>query len=411
MKTDLSKSSSSGFATKAIHHAFDPLDHQGALNPPVHMSSTVVFENAEQGGARFAGEEPGHVYSRISNPTLDVLEQRMAALEGAEAGLALGSGIGAITACFWSLVRPGDEVIVDQTLYGCTFAFLHHGLERFGVKVTHCDLTDVSALEAAFTQKTRLIYFETPANPNMRLVDIKAVAEIAKARDCLVMVDNTYATPLLTRPIELGADIVVHSATKYLGGHGDLVGGIAVGSQDLMDQVRLIGLKDMTGAVMAPMTAMLILRGIKTLELRMMRHCESAQFVAERLESHPAVARIFYPGLESFEQKVLADRQMAAPGGMIALELHGGMAAGKALINSLSMIHCAVSLGDAETLIQHPASMTHSPYTAEERAAHRISDGLIRLSVGLETADDIVADLIQALDHVWGEMTLPAAAE
>lgn len=390
----------SAFATRAIHHGYDPLDHGGSLVPPVHMTSTFVFDQAETGGAIFAGEQAGHVYSRISNPTLDLLERRMASLEGAEAGVATGSGIGAITACLWTLLEPGDEIIVDQTLYGCTFSFLHHGLAKFGVRVTHCDLTNPEALRAAMTPATRLVYFETPANPNMRLVDIEAISAIAKTYGVLTLVDNTYATPALTRPIELGADIVVHSATKYLGGHGDLVGGIAVGSQEIMDQVRLYGLKDMTGAVMAPMTAMLILRGLKTLELRMERHCASAQTVAEALQNHPAVAQVLYPGLPSFAQYDLAGKQMAAPGGMIALELRGGLDAGKALINGLGLIHCAVSLGDAETLIQHPASMTHSPYTAEERARHGISDGLIRLSVGLESPDDIIADLMQSLDRL-----------
>jgi methionine-gamma-lyase len=389
-----------GFATRAIHHGYDPLDHGGSLVPPVHMTSTFVFDRAETGGAIFAGEAPGHVYSRISNPTLDLLEQRMASLEGAAAGVATGSGIGAITSALWTLVEPGDEVIVDQTLYGCTFSFLHHGLERFGVTVTHCDLTNPDALSAAISERTKVVYFETPANPNMRLVDIAAIAKIAKANGALTMVDNTYATPYLTRPMEFGADLVVHSATKYLGGHGDLVGGLVVGSQELMDRIRLYGLKDMTGAVMAPMTATLIMRGLKTLELRMDRHCQSAARTAEVLDAHPAVAKTLYPGLPGFKHRALAEAQMDQPGGMIALELHGGIEAGKAFINALSMIHCAVSLGDAETLVQHPASMTHSPYTAEERARHGISDGLVRLSVGLEAADDIIADIVQSLDQL-----------
>lgn len=391
---------SPGFATRAIHHGYDPLDHGGSLAPPVHMTSTFVFDRAETGSAIFAGEAAGHVYSRISNPTLDLLEQRMASLEGAEAGLATGSGIGAITASLWTLLSPGDEIIADQTLYGCTFSFLHHGLEKFGVTVTHCDLTDPAALRAAISEKTKVVYFETPANPNMRLVDIKTVSAIASAAGAHVMVDNTYATPVLTRPMELGADLVVHSATKYLGGHGDLVGGIVVGHKALIDEIRLVGLKDMTGAVMAPMTSMLILRGLKTLELRMERHCASAMRVAEALEAHPAVAQVLYPGLPSFPQNDLARAQMLAPGGMIALELLGGLKAGRNLIDGLSLIHCAVSLGDAETLIQHPASMTHSPYTPEERARHGISDGLVRLSVGLEAPDDIIADLLASLDRL-----------
>jgi methionine-gamma-lyase len=345
----------------------------------------------------FAGTRPGHVYSRISNPTLDLLERRMADLEGAEAGLALASGMGAITATLWTLVSPGDEVIVDRTLYGCTFAFMRHGLARFGVTITHVDLTDPENLAAAIGPRTRAVYFETPANPNMRLVDIRRVSEIARAAGAVTVVDNTYATPRLTRPIELGADLVVHSATKYLGGHGDLVAGLVVGDAETIGRIRLEGLKDMTGAVMAPFNAMLILRGLKTLSLRMERHSASALAVAQMLNTHPAVASVWYPGLADFPQHDLARRQMALPGGMIAFELTGGLAAGRETMNRLGLIGRAVSLGDAESLIQHPASMTHSTYTPEERAAYGISDGLIRLSVGLEDPEDLLEDLEQAL--------------
>ncbi|WP_397544441.1 methionine gamma-lyase [Roseovarius salis] len=386
-----------GFATRAIHLGYDPADHEGALTPPLHLTSTFAFETAEAGGETFAGEREGHIYSRISNPTLDLLERRVAALEGGEAGLALASGMGAITATLWTLLSPGDEVIVDKTLYGCTFAFMHHGLRRFGITVTHVDLTDPANLSEAMTASTRVVYFETPANPNMRLVDIAAVAEIAHSGGAQVIVDNTYATPYLTRPIALGADIVVHSATKYLGGHGDLVAGIVVGRADQVGEIRLVGMKDMTGAVMAPFNAMLVLRGLKTLALRMERHCASARSVAEWLEGHPEVGTVFYPGLESFGQHALACRQMAHPGAMIAFELKGGLDAGRRMMNRVTMIGRAVSLGDAETLVQHPASMTHSTYTAEERAAHGIGDGLIRLSVGLEDRADIIDDLDGAL--------------
>jgi methionine-gamma-lyase len=244
-----------------------------------------------------------------------------------------------------------------------------------------------------------VIYFETPANPNMRLVDIAAVAAIARAHGLKTVVDNTYATPYLTRPIDLGADIVVHSATKYLGGHGDLVAGLAAGSAADMAAIRIEGLKDMTGAVMAPLTAFHVMRGMKTLELRMDRHCATALSVARALEAHPAVGAVNYPGLESFAQHDLARRQMRQFGGMIAFELTGGMAAGRAMMNALRLVRRAVSLGDADTLIQHPASMTHSTYTPAERAEHGITDGLIRLSVGLETPEDILADLLQALDR------------
>ena len=385
------------FATLAIHHGYDPMDNQGALTPPLHLTSTFAFETAEAGGEMFAGDRAGHIYSRISNPTCDLLEKRIALLEGAEAGLALASGMGAISAAMWTLLAPGDEVILDKTLYGCTFSFMQHGLAKFGVTVTHVDLTMPENLTQAISAKTKVVYFETPANPNMRLVDIQAIANIAHVHGAYVVVDNTYATPYLTQPIKHGADIVVHSATKYLGGHGDVVAGLLVGSQDLVTQIRMYGMKDMTGAVMAPFNAMLILRGLKTLELRMDRHCSSATTVAAMLEQAPAVKKVWYPGLESFEQRDLAKRQMSQFGGMIAFELEGGLAAGRVLMNNLNLITRAVSLGDAETLIQHPASMTHSTYTPEERAVHGISEGLVRLSVGLEGIDDVLADLEQAL--------------
>mgnify|MGYP003641201851 FL=1 len=388
---------SASFSTRAIHHGYNPMDNEGALTPPLHLTSTFAFESAEAGGEMFAGERPGHIYSRISNPTLDLLEKRIAVLEGAEAGLALSSGMGAIAATLWTLLAPGDEVIVDKTLYGCTFAFMRHGLAKFGITVTHVDMTEPQNLAAAISEKTRVVYFETPANPNMRLVDIAAVSEIAHAGGATVVVDNTYATPYLTRPIELGADIVVHSATKYLGGHGDVVAGLLVGRAEQVSQIRLYGMKDMTGAVMAPFNAMLVLRGLKTLALRMERHCANAQAVAAMLEGAAGVVRVQYPGLKSFAQHELAARQMPGFGAMIAFELDGGIEAGRRLMNRLAMIGRAVSLGDAESLIQHPASMTHSTYTAEERAEHGISDGLIRLSVGLEDVADIIDDLAQAL--------------
>ncbi len=387
-----------GFATRAIHHAYDPQENEGALTPPLHLTSTFTFETAQAGGEMFAGDRVGHIYSRISNPTCDLLEQRIATLEGAEAGLALASGMGGITATLWTLLSPGDELIVDKTLYGCTFAFMQHGLAKWGVTITHVDMTNIDNLREAVSEKTRVVYFETPANPNMRLVDIAAASEIAHSVNATVVVDNTYATPYLTRPIELGADIVLHSATKYLGGHGDVVAGLVVGTAEQIADIRLVGMKDMTGAVMAPFNAMLILRGLKTLALRLDRHVQSAITVAEWLESHPAIASVSFPGLKSFPQHELAERQMDKPGAMIAFELVEGHDAGIALMNNLNLIQRAVSLGDAESLIQHPASMTHSTYTPEERAAHNITEGLVRLSVGLEEVEDILADLAQALD-------------
>ena len=386
-----------GFSTRAIHHGYDPLSHGGALVPPGYQTATYAFPTVEYGAACFAGEEPGHFYSRISNPTLALLEQRMASLEVGEAGLALASGMGAITATLWTLLRPGDELIVGSTLYGCTFAYLHHGIGEFGVKIRHVDLNDIPALQAAITPKTRMIYFETPANPNMQLVDIAAVVDAARGHDLSIVVDNTYCTPYLQRPLELGVDLVVHSATKYLSGHGDITAGLVVGRKALVDRIRLEGLKDMTGAVLSPHDAALLMRGIKTLALRMDRHCANAQQVAEFLAEQSQVELLHYPGLPSFPQYALAQRQMRLPGGMIAFELKGGIEAGRRFMNALQLFSRAVSLGDAESLAQHPASMTHSSYTQQERAEHGISEGLVRLSVGLEDIDDLLADIAQAL--------------
>lgn len=386
-----------GFSTRAIHLGYDPQSHGGALVPPVYQTATYAFASVEYGAACFAGEQAGHVYSRISNPTLALLEQRMASLEGGEAGLALASGMGAITSTLWTLLRPGDELIVGETLYGCTFAFLHHGIGEFGVKIRHVDLNDLAALEAAITPQTRMIYFETPANPNMHLVDIPAVVGVARRHELLVTVDNTYCTPYLQRPLELGADLVVHSATKYLSGHGDLTAGLVLGRRALIERIRLQGLKDMTGAVLSAQDAALLMRGLKTLALRMERHCSNALRVAQFLERQAQIEVIRYPGLSSFPQFGLAQRQMRLPGGMIAFELKGGQQAGRRFMNALQVFSRAVSLGDAESLAQHPASMTHSSYTAQERAEHGISEGLVRLSVGLEDIEDLLADLGQAL--------------
>lgn len=392
------KNNNFGFSTRAIHYGYNPLEHNGAVIPPVYMTSTFAFATAEYGAGCFSGEEHGHFYTRISNPTLALLEARMAALENGEAGVAFSSGMGAIAATFWTLLRPGDEIIVNRTLYGCTFALLHHGIGEFGVVVKHVDMANPAELQAAISPATRMIYFETPANPNMQLVDIPAVARIAHTHDnLLVVIDNTYCTPYLQRPLELGADVVVHSATKYLSGHSDITAGMVVTSQLLADRIRLQGLKDLTGAVLSPHDAHLLMRGIKTLALRMERHCSSAQAIAQMLQDHPAVEWVAYPGLPSFPQYELASRQMKLPGGMIAFELKGGMAAGQRFMNALQLFSRAVSLGGAESLAQHPASMTHSTYTLEERARHGISEGLVRLAVGLEDVADLLADIEQAL--------------
>lgn len=389
-----------GLATQAIHGGHENNTY-GALATPIYQTSTFIFENAEQGGRRFAGDEGGYIYTRLGNPNTAEVERRLALLEGAEDAVATASGIGAITSAFWVAVSKGDHIVAGKTLYGCTYAFLEHGLSRFGVDVTFVDTRDIKAVKEALRPNTKVVYLETPANPNMYIADIEAIAELTHKHnpECLVFVDNTYCTPVLQRPLSLGADVVVHSATKYLNGHGDVVAGFVVGKKSFIDQARMVGVKDMTGASLSPFDAYLIGRGMKTLPLRMERHCENAQAVAEFLAKHPRVSNVLYPGLKSFAQHELACKQMQYPGAMIAFEVEGGIDGGKAMINRVELASIAVSLGDAETLIQHPASMTHSPYTAEERAASGIAEGLIRLSVGLEDVDDLIADLEQALQY------------
>lgn len=389
------------FATRAIHggHHKDPVS--GALTPPIFQTSTFVFDNAEQGGRRFALQESGYIYSRLGNPTNTQLEEKIALLECGEACMSTASGIGAISSALWTALKAGDHIVASKTLYGCTFALLNHGMTRYGVEVTFVDASKPEEVKLAMKENTRVVYLETPANPDLKLIDIEAISKIAhENKDCIVMVDNTFCTPYIQRPLEFGADVVVHSATKYLNGHGDVIAGFVVGKQDFINQVRLFGVKDMTGAVLSPFDAYLIIRGMKTLQIRMDRHTENAMEVAKFLESHENVVKVNYPGLESFPQYELAQKQMDMPGGMIAFEVKGGLEAGKKLLNSLELCTLAVSLGDCETLIQHPASMTHSPYTPEERAEAGISEGLIRISVGLEDAEDIISDLKQGLDRL-----------
>lgn len=388
------------FATKTIHGGYKK-DSSGALTTPIYQTSTFVFDNAEQGGRRFALEEGGYIYTRLGNPTNTQLEEKVALLEGAEACVSTASGIGAITSALWTALKAGDHVVASKTLYGCTYAMFNHGISRYGVEITFVDAANLDEVKAAMRENTKVVYLETPANPDLKLVDIEAVSKVAhETEGCIVMVDNTFCTPYIQRPLELGADVVVHSATKYLNGHGDVIAGFVVGKLDFINQVRLFGIKDMTGSVLSPFDAYLIIRGMKTLQIRMDRHCKNAMEVAKFLESHENVTKINYPGLESFPQYELAKKQMDLPGGMIAFEVKGGLEAGKKLLNSLELCVLAVSLGDCETLIQHPASMTHSPYTQEERAEAGISEGLIRISVGLEDVEDIIADLKQGLDRL-----------
>ena len=392
-----------GFGTLAIHAGNFEKETFGALATPIYQSSTFYFDSCEQGGKRFAGEEGGYIYTRLGNPTTTVLEEKVAALEGAEACCAVGSGIGAVTSCLWSIAAAGKHIVADKALYGCTFAYLNHGMTRYGVEVSFIDTADLEQVKKALKPNTCCVYLETPANPNLKITDLKAVSKIAHDYNPEIMVvcDNTFATPYLQRPLELGCDAVIHSGTKYLNGHGDVIAGFVCGNKDFITTVKFFGLKDMTGAVMDPFAAFLILRGLKTMEVRMKRHCESAQGMAEYLEKHPKVEKVYYPGLKSHEGHEIAAKQMhGGYSGVIAFEVKGGMQAGIKFCNSLKLATIAVSLGDAETLIEHPASMTHSPYSPEERAAAGISDGLVRLSVGLENVEDIIADLEQGFKHI-----------
>lgn len=389
-----------GFATRAIHHGYDPAEEHGALTPPVFMTSTYAFESAEAGRDMFLGQREGYVYGRTRNPGQSLLEDRLASLEGGEAGLAVASGMAAISALAWTLLAAGDNVVVNNTLYGNSFALFTRGLTKFGIRTEVVDFADLDAAATAIrTHRPKLVFFETPSNPTLKLIDIAAIATLAHEVGALAVVDNTFATPALQRPLALGADLVVHSATKFLGGHGDLIAGAVIGPKAIIERIRGQGLRFLTGATIAPMTAFLLLRGLKTLELRMERHSASAQDIAEILSDHKAVRGVFYPGLPSFPGHALARRQMSGFGGLIGFELDGGIKAGMRFMNRLALVTRAVSLGDAETLVQHPASMTHSTYSAEDRRRHGISDGLIRLSVGLETPADIQDDILQALEE------------
>ena len=389
-----------GLGTTAIH-AGTLKNLYGTLAMPIYQTSTFIFDSAEQGGRRFALEEAGYIYTRLGNPTTTVLENKIAALEEGEAGIAMSSGMGAISSTLWTVLKAGDHVVTDKTLYGCTFALMNHGLTKFGVEVTFVDTSNLDEVKKAMKENTRVVYLETPANPNLKIVDLEGVCKVAHTNpNTLVIVDNTFATPYMQKPLKLGVDVVVHSATKYLNGHGDVIAGLVVTNKELADQIRFVGLKDMTGAVLGPQEAYYIIRGLKTFEIRMERHCKNARTIADFLNKHPKVEKVYYPGLESHPGYEIAKKQMKDFGAMISFELKGGFEAGKTLLNNLKLCSLSVSLGDTETLIQHPASMTHSPYTKEEREAAGITDGLVRLSVGLENVEDIIADLEQGLEKI-----------
>ncbi|MBY6185997.1 aminotransferase class I/II-fold pyridoxal phosphate-dependent enzyme [Marinobacter hydrocarbonoclasticus] len=368
----------------------------GSLSTPLYQSATFVFPNCESGGARFAGEESGPIYTRLGNPTTDEFERRMALLEGAEDAVAFGSGMGAVSGALLSQLASGDHLVAAIGLYGCTHALISEQFPRFGIESSSVDFTDIEAVEAAIRPNTRVLFLETPVNPHLAVYDLDAIVALARRKGLITIVDNTFMTPLLQQPLRHGVDLVIHSATKYLNGHGDVIAGVVCGRRELMEPVRMAIRKDF-GAVLSPHDAWLILRGLKTLALRMERHSDNAMAVAHYLEAHPQVARVYYPGLPSHPGHRLLGRQMRAAGGVLALELHGGFEDAVRFVNQLKLFSIAVSLGDAESLVQHPASMTHSPYSAEDRAAAGISDSMVRLAVGLEHIEDILADLKQAL--------------
>lgn len=388
---------SDNLETNTIHAGKMRDSQHGALSTPIYQTSTFVFDNVQQGANRFLGEEEGFIYGRLGNPTIRELEQKMAVLEGADDAAAFGSGMGAISATLLANLIKGDHLVASAALYGCSFALLNHKFKDLGIEVSFVDMEDLAAVKGAIKENTKLIYLETPVNPNLVVFDIKAIAAIAKGAGLLTVVDNTFMSPVLQQPISLGADIVVHSATKFLNGHGDVVAGIACGSADQIQNIKLTTLKDM-GAVMSPNDAWLIIRGLKTLHLRVERHCENALSVAKFLDKHTDIKDVYYPGLTTHQGYQFIGSQMKSGGGVIAFELKGDFDFAVEFMNALKMCVIAVSLGDAETLIQHPASMTHSPYSDEERREAGITDTLVRIAVGLEHVDDIIADIEAALN-------------
>lgn len=389
-----------GFSTRCVHGLGHVSDGRWRTARPVSMpivqTSTFAFEDADHGAAIFAGEEDGFLYTRLGNPTQEALEHRVATLEGADAALAVASGMAAATTAVLTLCKSGDHIVSGDTLYGGTHQLFSHTLPRLGISVTEVEATDPAHFEAALTERTRLIYVETPANPTLVLTDIPAVAEIARAHGIPLLVDNTFCTPVLQRPLEMGASIVLHSGTKYIGGHGDAIAGLLAGDAEFITRARFETLRDVGGCI-SPFNAWLLIRGLKTLPVRVRQHCANAMVVARWLEDHPKVTRVNYPGLESHPQHELARRQQDGFGGLITFEVVGGRAAGKIVMDSVELCTLAVSLGDVDTLIEHPATMTHSTYSEEELLKVGIDPAMIRLSVGLEDPEDVMEDLEAAM--------------
>ncbi len=384
--------------TKCVHSGIGEYEH-GPVVPPIYQTSTFKFESADHGGSLFAGKQKGYIYSRMLNPTIEAMEDSVAALEGGYKALGCGSGMAAIHTVFAALLNAGDHVICSKSVYGPTNTLLATVMNRFNIETTFVNTSDTKKVEEALKPNTKVIYIETPGNPTLETTDLEKVSEIAHKHNTLVVVDNTFMSPVLQQPIKFGVDIVVHSMTKFLNGHADVVAGVIVVKDDETYKHFRKTLNQL-GGVIDPFNAFLVHRGLKTLALRMKKHSENAIVIAEFLESHPKIEWVRYPGLKSFPNYEVAQKQHSAPGGMISFELKGGIEAGKKVMNSVELCQLAVSLGGVETLIQHPPSMTHLTMGKEARESAGITDGLVRLSVGIENVDDLLDDLKQALDKV-----------
>ena len=382
--------------TVLIHQGYSSAEHQDSLAVPLYQTSTYTFENAAQGARRFAGEESGGIYSRLGNPTVHVLEERMAAIEHGGGALAFGSGMAAVSAILVHLTKSGDHILCTRGIYGCTFGLLTMMEEKYNISHTLAVLTSEEEIEAAIKPNTTCIYIETPINPTMEIVEIALITKVAKKHGIRVVVDNTFSSPYLQNPLLLGADFVLHSATKYINGHGDVIAGILVGKQkEEIDTIRMTVQKDF-GGIISPFDAWLLIRGLKTLHVRMDRHTNNALEVLKFLKTREEVESIYYPFDEQNPQYEIAKKQMKAGGGLISFTIKGGKKNAQRLMDELQLIKIAVSLGDAETLVQHPATMTHSVVPEKERMEMGITDGLLRLSVGLENPADLIKDLENA---------------
>lgn len=384
--------------TQCVHASFTP-DASGAVVTPIYQVSTFSFRDVDHGAGLFSGKEKGYIYTRMANPTIEALERAVAVLEEGHRGLGCASGMAAIHTAFAALVSAGDHVICSESVYGPTNTLLKTVMTRFGIEVSFVDTSNLDAVRKAIRKNTKVVYVETPGNPTLVISDIAAMADIAHEHGALLVVDNTFMSPILQKPLTLGADVVVHSMTKYINGHADVVAGMIVVKNE-EDYKHFRKVLNQIGGVIDPFNAFLVARGIKTLAIRMERHCASALKIAQFLEGHGKVERVYFPGLPSHPQYEIAERQMKGPGGVISFELEGGIEAGKTLMNSVRFCTLAVSLGGVETLIEHPASMTHASMGAEDRAAAGITDGLVRIAVGIEHADEIISDLEQGLEKV-----------